>query len=281
MALFYALIAILLWSFLAYFGSTMSRLPPLLVVGAALIVGGMIGIPNRRAWRIPLRTMLVGVGGIFGYHFLYFAAFRLAPAIETNLINYLWPLLIVLLAPVFIPGKHLSFHHIAGAGLGLCGAMLILGGGRLQLDLDNLPGYLLAAGAAATWACYSLLTHRLPPFPTRSVSAFCLVSGILSLSLHALSRPSFRLETLLPGDWLALFIAGAGPMGAAFYAWDAAMKRGDPRIIGSLSYLTPLFSTINLVILGGRTLTWVSGLAMLLIIGGALVGSLDIWRPKA
>lgn len=281
MALLYALIAILLWSFLAYFGSTMDRLPPLFVVGAALLVGGLVGLPDRNAWRIPLRTMLVGVGGIFGYHFLYFSAFRLAPAIETNLINYLWPLLIVLLAPVFLPGKHLKIHHIAGAGLGLAGAMLILGGGRLQLDLANLPGYLLAAGAAVTWACYSLLTNRLPAFPTRSVSAFCLVSGVLSLSLNALTRPDFGLGNLHPGDWLALIIAGAGPMGAAFYAWDAAMKRGDPRIIGSLSYLTPLFSTLNLVILGGRSLTWVSGLAMLLIVGGALVGSLDIWRPKA
>jgi len=41
-------------------------------------------------------------------------------------------------------------------------------------------------------------------------------------------------------------------MGGAFYAWDAALKRGDPRVIGALSYLTPLLSTVNLVLLGER-----------------------------
>jgi drug/metabolite transporter (DMT)-like permease len=65
-------------------------------------------------------------------------------------------------------------------------------------------------------------------------------------------------------------------MGGAFYAWDASLKRGDPRVIGALSYLTPLLSTLNLVILGGKRLTAVSAAAMALIVAGAVVGSLDL-----
>jgi drug/metabolite transporter (DMT)-like permease len=67
-------------------------------------------------------------------------------------------------------------------------------------------------------------------------------------------------------------------MGAAFFTWDAALKRGDPRIIGSLTYLTPLNSTLVLVMVGGRSLTWISGIAMMLIVGGAVLGSLDLIR---
>ena len=81
-------------------------------------------------------------------------------------------------------------------------------------------------------------------------------------------------------DWISLLLLGAGPLGAAFFAWDAALKRGDPRVIGSLTYLTPLLSTLNLVILGNKPLTWVSTAAMLLIVGGAIIGSLDLWRRK-
>jgi hypothetical protein len=41
---------------------------------------------------------------LFGFHFLLFMALRLAPPIEANLVNYLWPLLIVLLTPLVLPG---------------------------------------------------------------------------------------------------------------------------------------------------------------------------------
>ncbi len=285
-AVLLALAAILLWSFLALFGANLNNIPALFVVGMALCVGGLVGLPGWRGWRVPWRTLLVGVGGIFGYHFLYFSAFRLAPAVEANLINYLWPLLIVLLSPLILPGYSLRPYHLLGALLGLTGAGLIISGGRLNLDLANLPGYLLAAGAALTWAIYSLLTKRLPPFSTQAVGGFCLLSGLLALAIFALSGQSLAgqlqlVQGLRPQDWLALLAAGIGPMGAAFYTWDAAMKRGDPRIVGSLAYLTPLLSTVNLVLVGGRALSWISGLAMLLIVGGALVGSLDLWRKPA
>jgi drug/metabolite transporter (DMT)-like permease len=164
--------------------------------------------------------------------------------------------------------------------MGLGGAGLIITGGRLDLDLVNLPGYLLAAGAALTWSSYSLMTKRLPPFPTAAVGAFCLASGLFSLAAYYLSGSDFPISSLTGADWLSLILLGAGSLGAAFFTWDASLKRGDPRIIGSLAYLTPLTSTVVLVALGGRALTWVSALAMLLIVGGAIIGSLDLLRAK-
>ena len=139
----------------------------------------------------------------------------------------------------------------------------------------HLPGYLCAAGAAFTWALYSLLTKRLPPFPTDAVAAFCALGSLLAFGLHALGAGSFSaLAGWPPTDLLFLVLAGLGPMGAAFFFWDAALKRGDPRVIGSLAYLTPLLSTLNLVLLAGQLLSALSLAAMLLIIGGALLGSL-------
>ena len=279
-ATLFALGAILMWSFLAFLGARVSHLPPLLVVAMALCVSGLVGALRWREWRVPRRTLAVGIGGIFGYHFLYFAALQNAPAVEASLMNYLWPLLIVLLSPLILAGYRLRSYHLLGALSGLAGAGLIITGGRLSLDFANLPGYLLAAGAALTWACYSLLTKRLPPFPTAAVGAFCLASGILSLGAYWLSIGKISLPALQPADWLSLVLLGAGPMGAAFFTWDAALKRGDPRIIGSLAYLTPLTSTLILVGLGGRTLTWVAAVAMLLIVGGAVLGSFDLWKTK-
>lgn len=273
-----ALLAILLWSTLALLGSQLTHLPPFLLLGVALGLSGLIGLFRPRAWRVPLRTLLVGVAGIFGYHLLYFRAFALAPAVEANLINYLWPLLIVALSPLVLPGYRLRGQHALGALLGLLGAGLIVTGGRLDLQSQYLPGYLLALGAAVTWALYSLLTKRLPAFPTESVAAFCALGSLLAFAFHGLSAGSFSaLAGLAARDWGLLALIGLGPMGAAFFLWDAALKRGDPRVIGSLAYLTPLLSTINLVALAGQQLTPLSLAAMVLIIAGAVVGA---WERK-
>jgi drug/metabolite transporter (DMT)-like permease len=278
-AVLLALLSIVVWSSLAFLNSRVNALPSFLAVGIALCVGGLVGLFRAREWRVPLKTFAVGVGGIFGYHALLFAAFHIAPAVEVNLINYLWPLLIVLLSPIILKGFRLGPRHVAGAVLGLAGAALIVSGGTLKPDAAYLPGYLLAAAAALVWASYSLLTKRLPPFPTGAVGGFCLVSGLLSLGLYFLERigaPGTPAPSLEAVDWLVLALLGFGPMGGAFYAWDAALKRGDPRVIGALSYLTPLLSTMNLVMLGGKRLSPVAGIAMSLIVAGAIVGSLEL-----
>ncbi len=269
-----ALAAILIWSTLALFGSQLTHVSPFLVLGAALLLSGSYSLVRRSAWRIPLTTLAVGVGGIFGYHFLYFSAMARAPAVEASLINYLWPLLIVALSPLVLTGYRLRPRHVLGALLGLAGAGLIATGGHLSLRFEYLGGYVMMAGAALIWALYSLLTKRVPRFSTESVAAFCTVSGLLALAFFFLSGGSLdQMKALSAHDWLVIVLCGLGPMGAAFFFWDASLKRGDPRRIGSLAYLTPLLSTLNLVIFARQTLTPVSIVAMALIISGAVVGT--------
>jgi len=70
-----------------------------------------------------------------------------------------------------------------------------------------------------------------------------------------------------------MILLGLGPMGSAFFLWDKALKEGDPRAIGSITYLTPLLSTLWLIIAGGKKLTWTSATAIVLLITGAYIGS--------
>ena len=277
----FALSAILLWSFLALLGSRLVGLPPLLMTGAALSIGGTIGLIKVREWKVPVGTFCIGVGGIFGYHFLLFTAFRHAPTVEANLINYLWPLLIVLLSPVVLSGYGLGLRHVLGALAGLAGAALIVTGGSLSFDATNLPGYVAAAGAALVWALYSLLTKRLPPFKSGAVGGFCLGSGLLALGVFVVESGVGGFSAIKVTDWPFLVLLGVGPMGSAFFLWDASLKRGDPRVIGALSYLTPMLSTLALVAIGGKPFTELSAVAMALIITGAVVGSLPAKATQA
>jgi drug/metabolite transporter (DMT)-like permease len=267
----YALATIALWSSLALISTRLVGVPPFLLVGVALCIGSVCGLPRWREWRVPLPTLLLGCYGLFGYHFCVFMALRYAPPLEANLINYLWPLLIVLLAPLILPDMRLNARHIAGGLLGLAGCLLIvLGHGQLALAGRHTLGYALAALAALMWASYSLLTRRVPPFNTGAVGGFCLASGLLSLLAHAVLEPAYAPSA---AEWRWLLLIGLGPMGAAFYLWDAALKRGDARAIGTLAYITPLASTALLAGFGSGHFGWQAALAMGLILSGAWLGA--------
>jgi drug/metabolite transporter (DMT)-like permease len=148
----YSLTAVLIWSTLAILGSKVVSVPSFLLVGVALLTSGTLSAIKIRKWKVPKRTLIVGIGGIFGYHFLIFTAYKFSPIIDANLLNYLWPLLIVLLTPVILPQYYLKPNHIIGAIMGLSGAGIIITGGRISLEWNYLPGYLLAVGAALIWA---------------------------------------------------------------------------------------------------------------------------------
>ena len=264
----YALGAIALWALLATLGVALSHVPPFLLTGAALVIGSVPAWPLWRQWRIPLRTLALGVYGLFGFHFLLFIALRHAPAVEANLVNYLWPLLIVVMAPLVLPGMTLRVVHVVAALAGFAGAGLAIAGGR-ELAGGWSWGYLAALGSAFIWASYSLGTRRVAHFPTAAIGLFGLVSGGLSLLSHWALEPRVVLSAQ---DWGLLALMGLGPLGAAFFLWDKALKTGDARRIGILSYLTPLASTVLLVLATGRSFSgWIVAAAAL-IIGAAVVG---------
>jgi drug/metabolite transporter (DMT)-like permease len=263
-----ALGAIVLWATLASLGVALNHVPPFLLTGLALLIGSVPAWPLARQWRAPPSTLLLGVYGLFGFHLLLFVALQHAPPVEANLVNYLWPLLIVVLAPAFLPDLSLRPVHVLAALAGFIGAAMAILGGR-SLAGGFAWGYVAAAGSAFIWASYSLLTRRVPHFPTAVVGLFALVSGLLALLCHAAFEPAVDLSWRDAG---LIAVTGFGPLGAAFYLWDAALKRGDPRRIGTLAYLTPLASTLLLVATTGRPLTaWVA-VAAVLIVGAAIAG---------
>lgn len=271
-----ALAAIALWGSLAPLGVKLAHIPPFLLTGLGLLVGSLIALPLSRfrlaLWRVPLPTLLVGIYGLFGFHFLLFMALRNAPAVEANLINYLWPLGMVVLAPVFLKGVTLHTRHVVAALVGFAGAAIaILGrGGAADAAVGFQSGYLLALASAFVWASYSLLTRRVPSFPTAAVGSFAAASGVLSLACHAWLEPAVDLSA---ADMGLVALLGLGPLGGAFFLWDAAIKLGDTRRIGLLAFATPILSTVLLLITTGQPLQWNVAVAAALVVGAAVWGS--------
>jgi drug/metabolite transporter (DMT)-like permease len=272
-----ALCAIALWASLAALGVALAHVPPFLLTGLSLLVGSLIALPlsrfDFRQWRVPPTTLAIGVYGLFGFHFLLFIALRHAPPVQANLVNYLWPLGIVVMAPLFLTGVSLTARHLFAAMLGFTGAALAILGGRPD-SAGAAPvwawGYIPALMSAFIWASYSLLTKRVKAFPTSAIGSFALVSGLLALVCHAVLEPAVALSLK---DGALIVLLGLGPLGGSFFLWDAALKRGDARQIGVLSFLTPLLSTVVLLLMRGETPTLSVGLAAAMIVGAAVIAT--------
>jgi drug/metabolite transporter (DMT)-like permease len=275
--------AIALWSLLALFTAATGTVPPFQLAAMTFAIGGTVGLlswlarPGAvRALRQPPAVWALGIGGLFGYHALYFAALRLAPPAEAGLVNYLWPLLIVLFSAL-LPGERVRPAHVAGALLGFTG-VIVLVSGRADLDLrpEHGLGYLCAFAGAFVWSGYSVLSRRFGSVPTDAVAGFCLATSALSLVCHIAFEATVWPATVM--EWFALAALGLGPVGAAFYLWDVGVKHGDIRLLGVGSYAAPVLSTLFLVLAGYAEPTLALAMACALIVAGALAATL-LARP--
>jgi drug/metabolite transporter (DMT)-like permease len=278
------LTAILMWSLLSVMTVATGKIPAFqlaamtFAIGAAVAFTSFLFRPSAfAAMKQPLAAWIVGVGGLFGYHALYFLALRYAPPAEAGLLNYLWPLLIVLFSSL-LPGERLFAHHIIGALLGLAGTVLLFTGNGTSFAPGQIPGLIAAFVAAFVWAAYSVMSRRLKAVPTDAVAGFCAATALLAAIVHVLVEKTVWPETAT--QWLAIIGLGVGPVGAAFFTWDIGMKRGDIRVLGAASYATPLLSTAFLILAGFAAASTNIVLAAILIAGGGLIAAKDMFRRR-
>jgi drug/metabolite transporter (DMT)-like permease len=257
--------------------------PPFQLAALTFAIGGSIGlmqVAHGRAWVAfyqPIRVWVLGIGGLFGYHALYFTALRLAPPAEAGLLNYFWPLLIVLFSS-FLPGERLHMRPVVGALFGLLATIVLFMARGFAPALDHASGYAAAFCAAFVWAAYSVLSRRFANVPTATVAGFCLGTAALATLCHVLFESTVWPHNLK--EWLSILALGFGPVGIAFYAWDIGVKHGDIRLLGVASYLAPILSTAFLVLGNFAEASISLGVAALLIAGGGWIAATDSLRKK-
>jgi drug/metabolite transporter (DMT)-like permease len=273
------LTAVLMWSLLGLFAAGSGAVPPFLLnalcfglSGTGAIVWLLASGRGLSALRQPAGVWIVGTLGLFGFHALYFTAMRIAPPVEANLINYLWPVLIVLFSGL-LPGERLAWYHLAGVTMGFVGAAILIAGGG-GLGGGHMAGYAAALASAVTWATYSVVSRRMASVPTEMVAGFCLATALLSLVAHI----AFE-TTVLPvnvTEWAMVGLLAAFPVGLAFFTWDIGVKKGDIQVLGAAAYAAPVLSTLILIAFGWGTFSTRTALATALVTGGAVLAARDL-----
>ena len=273
--------AVLMWAVLAALTAASGAVPPFQLAAMTFLIGGLLGVatwPFRphilRSLPLNWRVWVLGVVGLFGYHFVYFTAIRSAPPVEVSLLAYLWPLFLVAFSAL-LPGERLRWNHILGVIIGLLGAVLVITRGQgFALAQGFGLGHALGFACAIIWAAYSVLSRRNGKVATDVVAGFCLVTSGLAFVCHLLFETTVWPETA--GQWLAIAGLGVLPVGAAFYTWDIGVKRGDIMTLGASSYASPLLSTLVLIVSGFAQFHWSVIVACLFITVGAVIAAKDM-----
>lgn len=247
-----AVAAVIIWSTLAVSVTFCQNVSPIFLTGTALLIGGLIGLPWFRLWAMPIRLFVLGTFSMLAYHVIYFYALQLADPIGVSLLHYLWPVMIVVLGPLFVPNGRLTARSVFAGFIGFAGAVISCNP-ESGFGQGSWLGYFLAFISALLWAFYSLLAKRYPGVRSASVGLYCIVSGAACLAMFRASAPW---PDLTSSEMWAILYLGIGPMGGAFYVWDYAMKKANHEQVAVLSYATPVLSTAFLAIYLNAGMQW-------------------------
>lgn len=252
--------AILLWSTTVAVARSLSeQVGPVTAAAAVYSVSSVAALVsllrNSRRRRLILQLptgYLLGCGALFvGYMLLLFLAIGMAGSrqqtLEVGLLNYLWPVLTLVLSVVLL-GKKASWVLFPGTLLALAGVFLVVTQGAsvswqsfTRNFTSNPAAYSLALAAAVSWAMYSSLTQKLAGGQKEgAVVMFLPITAVVLLLISC-----FLDE---PREWSRRSMAEVLFLGFATYVayalWDNAMRRGNIIMVAAASYLTPFFSTI-------------------------------------
>lgn len=275
----YGISAIVLWGVLALLGSFTLNVPAFQLLSICFFISSGLMFLKRLIYKQPLLTRpelsrtgwLVGIFALFGFHFFYFMALKLAPAMEVSLIVYLWPLLLT----VFVAKSGGRLMAFLGGGVSFIGIVVIIsskvdtginGGANPLFNMEMILGYLLAFACACIWSFYSWYLSKTPG-KVEDIGWLSLVVAVLSLFAHLLLEP-VQWDLSL-SEWLGALLLGLGPVGGAFYLWDAGMKTGNQSLLASFSFSAPLITAISLVLAGISAWTMEIMIALILVMLGA------------
>ncbi len=276
MSTFTGFFAIFMWGLLATLSVNTSGIPSFQLLFICFIVSFLLLLIKRVIKGDALFTLpslsagqwLVQVGCLFGFHWCYFQAIRQAPAIEVSLIAYLWPLLL----GIFVAGRGSRILALLGGATGFTGtAILLLNNGDVGFEARHIPGYALAGVCALIWSSYSWFLSR-SHSSVDDIGWVSLAVASLALIFHVTTEtPQWGLSV---EQWLSALLLGLGPVGGAFYLWDIGMKHGNRTLLASLSFTTPVISSVALFVFEISPLNTAVVTALSLILTGALIANL-------
>ncbi|MEF2074669.1 DMT family transporter [Consotaella aegiceratis] len=213
---------------------------------------------------VPVWFYGLGLIGIGVHNLTWVAALQQAPPLEATLLVYTWPLLVIIFTTVSLGQKFQWYHLVAGV-VGLAGIVALLMGRGLGFGSFQLaPGHIWAIVSALSWSIFSAISARYPYQSSNFLGVVFFLSSIINGSIWFFVQraPSAPAQSLLIAGVAAIFFT------CCYAMWDFSMKHGNTQLVGVVSFLTPVLSTVYLVLFGMAELTGYLIVSLMLVITG-------------
>lgn len=270
--------ALLLWACSGVLASSVVRIPTFEVLAFSLslsFIATCLLLTWQKRWHIVKQSWVLwvtGILGIFGNDAFYVAAFKHAPPAQSDLISYLYPILIIVIAS-FLPSERFSSKYIIAGFLGFFGTyLLITAGGTMPFNMKYFTGYCFALLNALAWSIFCVASHHYRDAPIEMIGLYCGCGVLFSLVTHFFIEP-----TVIPNlhESLVLITMGLATQGSAYYLWDYGVKYGNFNLLSILAYGNPIMAVILLIISGKSHYSHTLLEAALLISAGGALAGLD------
>jgi drug/metabolite transporter (DMT)-like permease len=259
-AILLALFCVIAWSLLAVIAKvSTSDISPLQFlflsnVLSAIVLGCLVfflrnGIENcvGQIRRNAFQTSYLGFLGCFLYYLCLYYGYSKSNAVTVLVVQYLWPILAVLLSPFILREKGGS-KGVLIALVGFAGVVVVATKGEANpANFGKLPVLAVVFIGSLSFALFSLLSKKLACHALVAAFLFFTWAAVFSL-IAVLFDGGIRLPSTTQA-WLGVFMNGMIVNGLSYYWWLRALQLGQVSRIAPLVFLTPILACIWLVLL--------------------------------
>lgn len=216
-----------------------------------------------------LRSAVLGLLNPFAYYLVLFKAYELLQAQEAGVLNYSWPVILVILS-VPLLGQRIGIIGFTAILTSFAGLWVISTKGQVfSLEFSNAYGVTLAVGSAFLWALYWII--NLKDKREALVKIFMnMVFGGAYITLYLLITSGIKIpgsKALIGAGYIGLF-----EMGITFVFWLLALKKAaNTARVSNLIFLSPFIALFFIRLFVGEPILPSTVLGLILIVSGILL----------
>lgn len=225
---------------------------------------------SKKDW---VNVFILGLLGTYVYYLFLYLGYKEAKGLEVLVVQYTWPILIVVFS-LFLLKEKLTIRKTIAVMLGFLGVLFVLTKGDFSnIHIDNFAVIVLVFLGASSFALFSVLSKKIHLEPIGVTSIYFLSATIASLfSMFYFS--SFAMPSL--NEWVPVLLNGIFLNGFSYLLWLNALKACEASYLAPFVFITPILSAIYLIILFDEPVEFVYVIGLVCVVIAGLVNSVKL-----
>ncbi len=210
----------------------------------------------------------LGVIGPFLNAAFYNGGLARLSAQEACIVNYLWPIMLVLFS-VLLLGERMSAAKAAAMLCSFAGIVVLSSGGEMSTGGSRFAGVVSCTLGAATYGLFSVLNKKLNYDQSITMMVMWPVVGVCAAAAGGLTK---QWVPIGGAEWLGLIWMGVMASAMAYLLWSLALNGSEGTAsMANLAYLTPFLSVVWSAVFLHEGFHLRALAALVLIVGGIVL----------